>query len=478
MKTLKLFLVSTALTLSACASLPERPSLQEPATDTAIMPDGWSERLRSDRDAFANAPSQTLWAGFDDPKLLELIELTLSANPQIREAQARIAQAEAALRVVRSAALPVVSASSAAQRERTSLAGPGPQRFIPGIDLEETAFSLGGRASWEPDIWGRTALSEQAAGFQKDAAIAQAAGVSLALQNQTARLYINLRAAQAQRRVLENNLALTRRMINLTQQLFSQELAPEFDVIQARTRASQIEVQIETVDSQIITLAYALATITGRAPAQDELLVAKSSNIPDYEAGIPSSVPSDLLSRRPDIMAARARLLAANAQRDIAQLNRLPSFALTGEGGLLSTSLEDLITADARRGVISAALNWPIFAGGRLQAERDNAGAVEAQFEAQYDQVVLTSLNDVETAFQSYVSAKRQLAKLKSLNSDLQQTFKLAELRYRSDLSPQFEVLDARAALLSNQSSIETAKADIALALIEINAALGGYWAQ
>lgn len=476
MKMLTLFMASTALVLSACASLPERPPLEEPATQTAVVPDAWSERLRSERDAFAKTPTQTLWAGFDDPQLFELIDLTLSANPQIREAQARIAQAEAALRVAGSAALPTVGVSSAAQRERTSLAGPGPQGFIPGIDLEETAFSLGGRASWEPDVWGRTALSAQAAGFQKDAAIAQAAGVSLALQNQTARLYVNLRAAQAQRRVLTDNLALTERTIYLTRQLFSQELAPEFDVLQARTRASQIAVQIEQVDSQITTLAYALATITGRAPAQGQPLVAQRTAIPDYAASIPSSVPSDLLSRRPDIMAARASLFAASAQRDIAQLNRLPSFALTGEGGLLSTSLEDLITADARRGVISAALNWPIFAGGRLQAERDNANAVEAQFEAQYDRVVLTSLNDVETAFESYVSAKRRLAKLRTLNGDLREILSLSELRYRSELTPQFEVLDAQAALLSNQSNVETARADIALALIEINAALGGYW--
>lgn len=478
MKTLSLLALSTTIMLAGCASLPERTAIDEPATQSAVIPDAWSDRLQAEREAIARAPSETLWAGFDDPQLFDLIRMTLSANPQIREAQARIAQAEAALRVAGSSALPTVGLSSAAQRERISLAGPGPQRFIPNIDLEETAFSLGGRASWEPDIWGRVALSEQATGFQKEAAIAQAAGVSLALQNQTARLYVNLRAAQAQRRVLADNLALTENSIDLTRQLFSQELAPEFDVIQARTRASQIEVQLETVDSQIIALSYALATITGRAPAQGEGLINQAVPIPDYAFGIPAGVPSELLARRPDIMATRAALLAASARREIAELNRLPSFALTGDGGLLSTTLEDLISTDARRGVISAALNWPIFAGGRLAAERDNAEAVEAQFEAQYDAAVLTSLNDVETAFENYVSAKRRLTKLERLNTQLKDILRLSELRYQSELSAQFEVLDAQANLLANSASIETAKADIALSLVDINASLGGYWAR
>lgn len=477
MKILSLF-AATTLLLSSCAGLPERRPIDVAATENAVVPDAWSERLQSAQAALAESPSQSLWAGFKDPQLIQLIEMTLSSNPQIREAQARIAQAEAALRVAGSSALPSVGASSAAQRERISLLGPGPQGFVPGIDLEQAGFSLGGRASWEPDIWGRVALSEESAAYQKDAAAAQAAGVSLSLQNQTARLYINLRGAQAQRQVLADNLALTRRTVELTQQLFSQDLAPEFDVIQAGTRASQIEVQIERIESQIITLSYGLATITGRAPAEASALIAQQSSIPDYAASIPTGVPSDLLSRRPDIMVARANLLAASARRDLAQLNRLPSFALTGEGGLLSTTLDDLIAADARRGVISAALNWPIFAGGRLQAERDNAEAVEAQFEAQYDQTVLTSLNDVETAFETYVSAKRQLAKFQALDADLQNILRLSELRYQSELSAQFEVLDAQANLLTNQSEIASVKADIALALIEINAALGGYWGQ
>lgn len=477
MKKLSL-IASTTLLLSSCASLVEPPPVDEAATTNAVVPDAWSDRLQSERAALEERPQQSLWAGFKDPKLIELIEMALSFNPQVREAQARIAQAESALRVAGSGALPSVSLTSGAQRERISLLGPGPQGFVPGIDLEQAGFSLGGRASWEPDIWGRVALSEQSAAYEKEAAAAQAAGVSLTLQNQTARLYVNLRAAQAQRQVLVDNLALTQRTVDLTQQLVSQELAPEFDAILAGTRVSQIEVQLESLESQIITLSYALATITGRPPAEGDSLVTEDSPIPDYASGIPTGVPSDLLSRRPDIMTARANLLAASARSDLAQLNRLPSFALTGEGGLLSTSLEDLIASDARRGVISAALNWPIFEGGRLQAERNSAEAIERQFEAQYDQAVLTGLNDVETAFETYVSAKRRLAKLQSLESELQNLLRLSEIRYQAELSPQFEVLDAQANLLTNQSEIESVKAEIALALIEINAALGGYWSQ
>ena len=126
--------------------------------------------------------------------------------------------------------------------------------------------------------------------------------------------------------------------------------------------------------------------------------------------------------------------------------------------------------------MISAALNWPIFAGGRLEAERDISAAQVLQAEAAYDKVVLQSLNDVETAFETYVSASRRLRQLKALDVDLNRLTTLAELRYVNDLDSQFQVLDAKANLLNNQSSIATAQADIALALVKINAALGGFW--
>lgn len=460
--------------LSACASLPNRPPASDVATQTAVLPLAWSDRLTQDRASVEGVTAQSLWAGFADPELTALIKATLSNAPDIRAARARVAEAEATLRLTDSARRPTLSVFSSAARERTS--GEGAFGNIPGISLEQSAYTIGGRAAWEPDVWGRLALDTESAAYQRVAAEAQVAAVSLSLQNQTARLYVQLRTAQSQKRVLQENAALLKRTLELTGQLVEQSLAPEFDRIQARARQSALDVQLEAVDAQIITLSFAVATLAGRAPAQGEGLIENPQPIPSYTGGIPAGVPSDLLLRRPDILAARAQVMSAQARSEAAELNALPSFSLTGEGGLLSITLEDLISTNARRGVISAALNWPIFQGGRLQAERDVTRARQSQTEAAYDGVILQSLNDVETAFAAYVSAKRRLSKLKVLEADLKSVLALTEMRYRSDLESQFQVLTAQSDVLVNNRDIETARSDIALSLIEINAALGGYW--
>ena len=167
---------------------------------------------------------------------------------------------------------------------------------------------------------------------------------------------------------------------------------------------------------------------------------------------------------------------AARAQSDADDLNRLPSFSLTGDGGLLSTTLDTLISTDARRGAIGAALGWPIFQGGALSAQREASDSDVLIAEAQYDAAILRALSDVEGALSRYVAAERALRRLDDGIDDRERIVALRELRFKAGLDNQFLVIEAQTQLLELRLASVQAQAASALAIIDLFAAVGGEW--
>ena len=473
----RLALTSLAvLVLAGCRSIPERPADFSPATDTAVVPAEWSSRLRAEAARLERAPSDTLWGGFGDPDLSALVLEALESNPDVREAAARIREARASVRLARAALRPTVGTSAGYSRSRSSRESVQGFAIPDEVTPEFDEWDIGGTSSWAPDLWGRGFLEELAAERQLEVTEAEAEGTLLLLQSETARTYLSLRAAQERLDVLEASLELAREQVKLTELLAAQELSSGFELLQAEARVSSVLADREDAQSQVVTLGYALATLVGRAPVEVDALVTASRPVPSYRDGIPAGVPSDLLARRPDLRQARASLLAAVATSDAEDLNRLPTFSLTGDGGLTSILLDNLFTADARRGLLGATLNWQAYTGGRLRAERDVADAREDQAAAAYDRAVLAALEDLETAFENYVSTGRRQAALRVLEGQRRELVELAELRFRNALDSQFQVIEAQENLLAARRSLVDAREAEAITLVDINLALGGWW--
>ena len=465
--------------LGGCASLSEPEPAGAALSDTTVLSAAWTDRLQREAARFGPQTTATVWAGFDDADLEALVRAAVSQTPDIRAAQARIAQARAARALVAANGRPTVSTSGSATRERMSQAI---QPSIPGgegfeMDPESNAFSLGGSAGWTPDIWGDIALRIRAADYDVASAEAAAQTVALGLEVETARTYVSLRSAQQSLDVLNQSIALLEENLSLTETLVDSELAPEFDAVQLRAEIATQRASLAQQESLIISLGYALSALTGRAPQDvDTLLRDADGDVPDYRGGVRPGIPSTLLLRRPDLRQADATLRAARAIEEAEALNRLPSFSLSGEGGFLSMTLEALISSDARRGLISAALDWPVYQGGRLQALRDQASAAEALATAEYDGAVLTALRDVEQAFEAHISAERRLAALANAVAQRERVVSLAELQFQNDLTSRFRVIEAQTSLLTSRLARVEAQADAATAVIEIYAALGGDW--
>ena len=476
------FAALIATLLAACSSIPEPPPDGVVLTDTAVLPVAWTERLRSERDLLGGPVPQTVWVGFDDADLLRLVTAAITDTPDIRAAQARIRQARAAVAIAEARRRPSLSLSSTVSRDRASEEA---QIFpmTPGMDggfeipLETDSYGVTATASWEPDVWGEEALRVASAELTADAAEAAATAVALSLQSETARTYIQLRGAQARLGVLGRNIELLEENRRLTDLLVGRDLSPRFDLVQVEADLEALRAEVVAVEATAVARGYALSTLTGQPPqAIDDLLLDDVADIPAYSGGIAPGLPSDLLLRRPDLVQAGLELRATRLDVEAEELNRLPTFSLTGEGGLLSMTLEALISEDARRGLLSVALNWPVYQGGRLNALREQAEATEDLASANYDAAILIALRDVEQAFEEYVAANRRLTRLDRAVSRREEVLELAELRFRSGLDSQFRVLEAQTALLNARTSRVDASQAAAEAIVRINAALGGYW--
>ena len=487
LRALPALLVTGTWLLSACASIVDNDPAQhvrgEPVTETAVLPAAWSSRLQSVASKAPDGGTTSFWAGFSDPDLNQLIEAARENAPDIRVAQANIRQARAGVELARARLRPSLGLGGRAAYQRDSAEA---QLFtapegVPGggfeIPLEYETYGLSATASWEPDVWGRNSLLIESAQYQVAAAEAQADATLLSLESEVARTYIALRELQARADLLDQSLDLLQENLSLSQQLEAKGLGSEFNTVQVQADLSTLRAQRSALASATIAQGYALSTLTGEAPqAISALLDRDRARIPTYEGDIPGGLPSDLLLRRPDIRAARASVLSERNEDKAEALNRLPSFPLTLEGGLAALDPTDLISWDARRGLISAAFNWPIFQGGRLDAQQDlEAGQTDAA-EARYDAALLRSLGDVESAFEQLISNRAQLAFLRDAVAARTRVRDLAQLRFQSGLDSQFRVLEAESALLSARDALATAEAGKATAIITIRAALGGDW--
>lgn len=488
-QSLKTLILVGAIFMSGCASIldidndPTTDVPGKPVTDTAVLPDAWSARLQSVSVNNPDTQSQMFWAGFSDPDLERLIQSALQNAPDIREAQANIRQARARAELARARLRPAFGLGGQASYQRDSAEAQifgVPQNGGGGgfeIPLDYDRYGLTATASWEPDIWGRNALGLASAQYAIEAAEAQADGTLLSLESEVARTYVALQEVQARSDVVEQSLALLRESLSLSEQLEEQGLGSEFDTVQIRADVAALRAQRDALVSATIAQGYALSVLTGEAPqAISVLLDRDEAPIPHYQDDIPGGLPSELILRRPDLRVVRASVLSERTQDKAEDLNRLPSFPLTLKGGLAALDPSNLISADARRGLISAAFNWPIFQGGRLDAQRDLEMAETDAAEARYDAAILRALGDVEQAFEQLISARSQRGRLREAVEARVRVRDLAELRFKSGLDSQFRVLEAESALLTARDALITAKAAEATALITIRAALGGDW--
>ena len=459
-----LFLLALLLSFTGCSIW---PAFVRPKTE---LPEKWSA-----------APAQNLqigerwWTLYNDSALDTLVAEAFEHNRDLALAVARVDEARALWRVADSQRSPLVDATVQRDRTRSSEVAPIP---IPASALERNAYRAQLNVSYELDLWGRLRGASNAARSELLATEAARETVRLALSADVARAYFTLLALDEQIAVTQRALALREDNLKLQRVRNTAGLTNDFQLRQLEAELAAAQAQLPALERSRTAEELAFAVLLGRSPRAIVESAVKRESKPN-EALLPvtpEGLPSDLLLRRPDIVQAEQRLIAANARIAVARASLFPRIALTGYLGTESRALGDLFSGPSLIWQLAAGLTQPIFQSGRLFNEADAVKAREQQTLAQYQKAVQEAFREVQQALSAQTRAREIFEAETTRTTALRDTVRLARIRYDNGLVSQLEVIDAERNLLAADLNRADALRARRVAVADLVRALGGGW--
>ncbi|MFN3460325.1 MAG: efflux transporter outer membrane subunit [Oceanibaculum sp.] len=461
---LPVILLSAAL-LAGCTVGPDYSRPEVPISATYRHEAGW--RSLSSAEA---PPPGVWWALYGDPDLDGLMRATADSNLSVAQAEARYRQALAQLRVSRAGALPQVQGSTSAQRSGRENNGSGSS--LSG-STDGTTYQLGVTASWVPDLWGKLRRQMEADSASIASSAADLDAMRLSMQSTVAQAYLRIRAIDLYLGLLELTREAYTRSLELTRNQYNAGLAARADVIQSEVQLQSLMTQETDLRQQRLLEENAIAVLLGRPPAG--FAIARTDALPPPPA-IPAQVPSALLIRRPDVIAAERQVAVANANIGVAEGAWFPDLTLSAQGILQEGRFVDLFSAPQLIWSVGPSLAATLFDSGRRSALVEQSRAQYDERVAAYRQTFLTGMQEVEDA----------LAALQMLDAKAEQQARLVALaeenervvtnRYRAGLVTFLEVSVAQNQTYTSRRTALEIKADQLAASIRLIVALGGGW--
>lgn len=449
------------LVLAGCASL--QSGVRDASDDAPTLPAAWSAAASAAPSGDASAV-EAWWRRFDDARLTALIRDADQRNTDVRAALAAVRQAQA-LRAQAAAQLaPRLGAGASAQASRREGQG-GSTRSV-GTALD---------AAWSPDLSGAGRSGVVAAESDVDASRATLAQTRVAVAAEVALAYLDLRSAQQRLAIAEANLAAQEETLQITRWRVQAGLVSSLDSDQAESAAAQTRAQLPALRTSIDQNAHALALLSGRAPAELLSELRAAAPLPQPATELALAFPAEVLRRRPDVIAAEARVRAAAARTDAADAERLPSLSLGGSIGLSALNLARL-GSGAGIASLAASVSVPLLDGGLIRARVQAQEAAWDQARSHYRATVLGALRDVEDALVAIDGARAQRAELETARAAAQRAAELADTRYAAGLVDFLTVLTTRRTLLAIEDSAAQAAANVASQHVRLYQALGGGW--
>lgn len=424
------------------------------------------------------------WTAFGDARLGELVGRALARNLDVEMAAARIREARAREIVTGAAALPRVAAQGSVTRQRISEnaipvppggGGGGGGFGLPGEEF--TTWRAGFDASWELDLFGRNRREREAARGRTEAATWDRRDVEVSVAAEVAGAYLRLRTLQQRIANAAAELERQQRLEQLVAARARGGLVSGEDLARQSSDRAAAAAAIAPLEAEAEAQIHALGVLTGDTPDALTAALAPARALPSTPV-IPAGLPSELLRRRPDIRSAERRLAASTADIGVAVADLYPRFSLTAAPALVSTALASLLEWGSRSFSAAAAVDWPIFDGGRTRGTIAVADARRSQALIAYRKSVLTALQDVEDALSRTDGDRGRLAKLEAALESAQRTEALARTRYRGGLVPLSDVLVAQGRRLSLENQVIETRGAVALDTAALFKALGGGWPE
>lgn len=431
---------------------------------------GWKVARPAD-----HQPRGDWWSIFHDRHLDAIMRSLEVSNQSLLSAVAKAEQTAALLTSAKLALLPTAGASSDYTHNKSgALGGASTANALNSRGAGggvKNIQSLTGTMGWELDLWGRLRHTARAAKADAEAAKADVESTKLSLQAQAATSYFSLRAADAQRLVLERQVAGYEKSWEMTKNRKAQGVASEADVAQAEVQLAAARASLIEVGVQRATLEHALAVLTGRPPADFDLAVAPlTTRIP----ALPENTPSTLLERRPDIAAGERRVAAANERIGAAIAAFFPTITLSADTGW--RALANLLAQSNNFWSLGADATLSILDRGQRLATKYQSDAVWRQTVADYRQTVLTAMQETEDALSTLrILAAEAQAQERAVRA-ARESERITTNQYTAGTLSYINVATAQAAALNAERSaidIHARRLNATVALIK---ALGGGW--
>ncbi|PPD34571.1 MAG: transporter [Methylomonas sp.] len=436
--------------LGGCADAPQR----NPADLSFARPQQWHAGYQP-----ASRPLTAWVKSFADPKLSALVETSLFDNFDLKTAAARIDAARQQAVIAGAGRLPQLQLAPGYVRGKS-----------PGAS-ETGSFDALFNFSWELDIWGRIKAQQQAAGLEAEAVLGDFSGARLSLATLVAQSYFELIEAKLQAEVAAKSVQDRSTIADLIQGRFNRGLTGGLDLRLVLTDVANAKAQLAQAENTVQQLTKRLQTLLGHYP---DGLIDYGFKLPDPPTLLSPGLPSELLTRRPDIIAAFARWQAADSRLESAQKALLPRLTLTAAGGTSSPALTELADARSAAWNVAAGLIQPIFTGGQLRGQIRFTEAEVRIAANQYQSTVLNAFREVEQALAAEAWLRGQEQALREAVEQTRASQELAVKSYQQGLIQILTLLDSYRSTLNAQSAHLAVKRQLLNNRIALYLALGG----
>ncbi len=451
-----------ATVLAGCGTAPSQEQVEQDV-DQAVQ----QQAPAAPTEWGAAAGAGTVQAGwiesFNDPALTALVIEAQTNNRDLAAAAANVDRAWALARQAGAALTPNVSLSASGGRSGAA----------DSSRPDATSLSLGVQVSWEADVWGRLRSGQRGAVSSAQAAEADFRAAQQSLAAATAKAYFSAIEANIQAGIARETLEILQETQRIANVKHENGMASAQDVSLARSDLATARERLTTVEGSQRDAVRALEALLGRYPGA-ELEVRES--LPSVPPAAPAGLPSELLERRPDIVAAERRVAAAFNATNQARAAQLPSIGLTSNVGGASSSLSDLLDPANIAWSAGASLLAPIFDGGARREAVEIASADQEQALAAYGQAAITAFSELETNLDQGVVLQQRIVDLKEAAAEAEKAFRIARLRYDEGEEELLSVLTIQQRVIGAKSSLSGVERLLLEQRINLNLALGGSW--
>jgi len=454
----RLLMVCISLLLAACTIGPDyqRPEIASPPAWTVSY------------ETAAGLADTAWWERFEDPALNDLIDTALKENLDLQVAAARVDEYLGRLQTTRSEFFPQIGASGFASRQDETETG-----LIPGDNSPYNYYEGTVNATWEIDLWGRIRRANEAARAELLASEEGRRAVVLSLTANTASAYLRLRGLDRQLEIARGTEKAYAESLHIFQLRHQYGTVSQVEVSQVESQYEVARQAVPQIEAAVVRQENLLAVLLGRNPGPiprgktiDELVV----------PGIPEGLPSELLTRRPDIVQAEQQLIAANARIGVARALYFPRLSLTGAFGTASIHSDRLFEGPSEVWQVGGDVLAPIFTFGAIEGQVKASEAQQRQALFGYRQTILTAFRDVEDSLITTTKGREQLAAQIRQVAALSTYARLAKLQYEAGKTSYLQVLDADRTLFDGQLSQVQTQIVTLVSLVDVYRAMGGGW--